>query len=294
MKHRNKYIKYTATPVMYLLGAGFCMASLLGGCTEEIEVSPIVPDGTPVELMAEIAGTVQTKAAIPENNYDRSAFVAGDKILLVKSYGGSTAKTDYTLSADAATWTPPSANNPITLQAGATYQAVYPSGDPDANYILQNQATADNFRKSNKLMSGKITSRDGVLKFTGENAFTHQYTKITLTFKVSQGSLSGNLANTLILAPGLRTGGSTDESITLFRPDADAYSWCGIVYPKKTNTPLSLSLDYGGVTYKVSLTCGMQPGKHYNYTLTIENGILVPSVSNIDDWINDINSGSLT
>ena len=127
MKHRNKYIKYTATPVMYLLGAGFCMASLLGGCTEEMEVSPVVPDGTPVELIAEIAGTVQTKAAIPENNYDRSAFVAGDKILLVKSYGESTAKTDYTFSADAATWTPPSANNPITLQAGATYQAVYPS-----------------------------------------------------------------------------------------------------------------------------------------------------------------------
>lgn len=288
-------MKYTGIPAFCVLGAGICLASVLGSCTNEMEGDPVAPDGTPVGVVAEIESAAPTKAAASVNDYDRSSFIAGDKIRLVKSYGATTPQqADYTLSADAATWAPPSANNPITLQAGAKYKAVYPSGDPDANYILQNQATAENFRKSNKLMSGEITSRDGILMFTGDNAFIHQYTKITLTFQASTGSLSGNFTNTLITALGLYTGGAANESISLFRPDADAYIWCGIVYPKKTDTALSLSLDYGGVTYKVSLTCGMQPGKHYNYTLTIENGILVPSVSKIDDWIPDVNSGTLT
>ena len=143
-------------------------------------------------------------------------------------------------------------------------------------------------------MSGEITSRDGVLNFTGANAFTHQYTKITLNFKAKTGSLSGNFANTLISAPGLYSGGAGDESISLFRPDPNAYSWSGIVYPKNTDTAISLSLDYGGVTYKVSLDCAMATGKHYNYTLTIENGILVPSGSSIAEWKDEVTSGELT
>lgn len=286
-------MKCTGIPVTYLLATGICLVALLGGCANEIDISRDVPDGTPVELVAEIEGSAPTKAATDLNVYDRSSFIASDKISLQKSHGSSLQQADYTLSADASAWTPP-ASNPITLEAGATYRAVYPSGDLNANYILQDQKTAENFRKSNKLVSGTITSRDGVLRFTGTNAFSHQYTKITLTFQAKTGSLSGNLTNTLISAQGLHTGGTVYESISLFRPDDTAYSWCGIVYPKNEDTSLSLSLDYGGVSYKVTLTCGMQSGKHYNYTLTIENGILVPSVSKIDDWISDINSGTLT
>lgn len=295
MKHKKKYtMKCTGNPVVYLLATVICMVSLLGSCTNELGESPVVPDGIPVKLIAEIEASAPTKVAVSPNDYDRSSFIAGDKIRLIKTYNGNSQQADYTLSADASTWEQPTPNL-ITLQAGAKYKAVYPSsGDPGANYIMQDQTMAVNFRKSNKLMSGEITSRDGVLNFTGANAFTHQYTKITLNFKAKTGSLSGNFANTLISAPGLYSGGAGDESICLFRPDPNAYSWSGIVYPKNTDTAISLSLDYGGVTYKVSLDCAMATGKHYNYTLTIENGILVPSGSSIAEWKDEVTSGELT
>lgn len=282
----------TGIPAIYLLAAGICLATALGGCVNEMEVEPAVADGTPVRLVAEIeSSATATKVAVDKNTYDRSSFMGGDKIRIFKSNVGAQ-QADYTLSDNGSVWQQPA--SPITLQAGARYKAVYPAGDLDANYILQDQQTAENFRKSNKLVSGEITSRNGILEFTGDNAFSHAYTKLTLTFVSEESTLAGNFENTLITAPGLYTNGSNNESITLLRPDPNAYSWCGIVYPKNMSTTISLSLKYGGVTYKTSISCDMQPGKNYSYTLTIKNGILVPSGSTIAEWDNEITSGSLT
>lgn len=282
----------TGIPAIYMLAAGICLATALGGCINEMEVEPTVADGTPVRLVAEIeSSATSTKAAVEKNTYDRSSFIAGDKIRIFKSNVGAQ-QADYTLSANGLEWQQPA--SPVTLQAGARYKAVYPADDLNANYIQQNQQTAENFRKSNKLVSGEITSRNGILEFTGDNAFSHAYTKLTLTFVSEEGMLTGSFENTLITAKGLYTNGDNNESISLFRPDPDTYSWCGIVYPKKTSTTISLSLKYGGVTYKTSIDCDMQPGKNYSYTLTIKNGILVPSGSTIEEWMDDINSGNLT
>lgn len=267
-----------------------CLLTACWACSSEVTEGLQVEEGTPVKIVAEIQELTQTKTAVKENSYDRTSFIDGDKIRVNRIESiGSAQRVDYTYTAGSPnTWT--TTADPIVLKAASKYEATYPS---DYTNILQDQSKSDgsDFLKSNLLKSGQITSRDGVLRFTEANggAFTHQNVKLTLVFKVSTGSLAGDFTTALLSAPGLITGGNKTENITLFRPDAAAYTWCGIVYPKggSGTTDLALQLTYQGVVYKATLSCGLAAGTHYTYTLTLKNDILVPEGSTIDDWKTD-------
>lgn len=268
-----------------------CLLTACWACSSEVtEGGLLAEEGTPVKIMAEIQELTQTKAAVAENSYDRTTFIAGDKIRVNRIEGdGSAQRVDYTYTAGSPnTWA--TTADPIVLKAGSKYEATYPS---DYTNILQDQSKSDgtDFLRSNLLKSGQITSRDGVLRFTEANggAFTHQNVKLTLVFKVSTGLLAGDFTTALLSAPGLITGGNKTENITLFRPDDAAYTWCGIVFPKGGTTDLALQLTYQKVVYKATLSCGLAAGTHYTYTLTLKNDILVPEGSTIDDWKTDPN-----
>lgn len=264
--------------------AGCCLLAACWACSMELPSEQLPEDGTPVKIMAEIEEPAKTKAAVEVGAYDRSAFSASDKIIVYRLENDTRKQqAGYTYSGSA--WAT-SETTPVTLQAGSTYEAVFPA---DYTSILQDQSASDGsgFLRSNLLKTGRIASRDGVLRFTGSNggAFKHQNVKLTLVFQLSGGgTLQDAVTNNILSAAGLVTGGNAVENIALFRPDPDVYTWCGIVYPKGSTTTLTLQLTYRGVTYKTTLDCGLQAGQHYTYTLTLQNGILVPTGSSIAGW----------
>ena len=190
---------------------------------------------------------------------------------------------------EAAKIRPPS-GKALTLQAGATYQAVYP-----ANYtsIQSSQSVATNYLKSNLLRTEILPASSETIDFT----FKHVNTKLTLIFKPAEGgpAFSGDFS-IQVQAPGLLTGGSVQEIVTLYRPDTNNYTWHGIVYPKGTSTDITVNVTYKNVTYKTTLSgCTLTAGSQYEYTLTIQNNILVPVGSEIKPWTpNQTHTGSLS
>ncbi len=107
---------------------------------------------------------------------------------------------------------------------------------------------------------------------------------MTLIFKPAEGgpAFSGDFS-IQVQAPGLLTGGSVQEIVTLYRPDTNNYTWHGIVYPKGTSTDITVNVTYKNVTYKTTLSgCTLTAGSQYEYTLTIQNNILVPVGSEIN------------
>ena len=282
MKHCNR------TNILLRVTGCFLLAPCWG-CSMELPQGLVADEGTPVKIMAEIQELSQTKAdpMTTANSYDRSSFISADKIRVYRLVGGTVAQQeDYAYSGSAWSTT---ATNPVTLQAGSTYSASYPS---DYTGILQDQSAMGGagFLKSNYLKSKTVTSRDGILHFTGDGAFERQNAKLTLVFKLHGGGApDGDFTNALLSAPGLISGGSNDENITLYRPDASAYTWCGIVYPKGASTTISLQLTYKGVVYKASLSCGLAAGTHYTYTMTLKDDILVPQGGAVEDWKSDPN-----
>lgn len=282
-------MKHAKRTNILLRATGCCLLAACWACSAEMPLGLAAEEGTPVEIVAEIQDVQQTKAVA---DYDRtSSFIANDKVRVYRLVNESRVQqADYTCSGSGSAWTL-SSSDPVTLQAASEYEAVFPS---DYTGIRQDQSAADGsgYLKSNYLKSGKITSRDGILRFTDAGAFVHQNVKLTLEFKVQSGGGTDNkpavdFTNALLSAPGLLNGGSDDENITLYRPDASAYLWCGIVYPKNANTTLNLQLTYQGVVYKAAVSCALAAGTHYRYTLTLKNNILVPEGGTIEGWKTD-------
>lgn len=251
------------------------------GCSDEVNLS--ATDGSPLKVEATIDGFggVATEsgslAAAADNSYDRSTFIDGDKIKITKAYKSKNEVMEYTLSAGV--WTPP-VGKALTLQAGATFQAEYPT-----NYtgIKSSQNTPADYLISNLLRTAPASSSP--ISENVDFTFKHVNTKLTLIFKPADSGLplSGNLSFQ-VQAVGL-CGGNNKEIVTLYRPDSNVYTWHGIVYPKDTATDISVSVTYNNVTYSTTLSgCGLVAGSQYEYTLTIQNNILVPVGSAIKEW----------
>lgn len=275
------------------LVAAVWLAAIGSGCSDETILMP-AGEGNPVKVLASIdrfSGILTesgSKTIAADNSYDRSTFVNSDKIRITKKYGGVADNViEYTLSSGI--WTPLS-GKALTLQAGATYQAVYPT-----NYtsIQSSQSVAANYLKSNLLRTEILPASSETIDFT----FKHVNTKLTLIFKPATGgpAFLGNFSFQ-VEAAGLLTGGNSSEIVTLYRPDNSAYIWHGIVYPKGTATDITVSVTYNDVTYRTTLNgCGLAAGSQYEYTLTIQNNILVPVGSEIKNWTpKPTHTGTLT
>lgn len=272
-----------------------CICSLLlawTSCSDEAVISGPAEGEIPITIQAEISApesTTRTETAEDAtNDYDRSSFMTGDVIRVTRTTSANTSTYAKYQLAEGGKWEP--LGTPISLRIGATYQATFPE-----NYssIANDQSTQAKYLASNLLKTPDLASSTGELNFTGENAFVHQNTKITLVFSGAAGatSLSGNFSNFTISGNGLYSGGNTEETMYFYRPNNNVSTWCGIVYPKNAievnpaSTEISLSLTYDQVNYKAKISCPMVAGKHYKYKLTIQNDILVPEGMAIDGWI---------
>ena len=263
---------------------GISLLTGLVACTGETMLSPS-GEGKPVIVNAEINSdqpvTEITRAQIEENTYDRSTFIASDKIRITRTtLANRSEAADYQLDEDGQ-WT--STSTPLTLLAGASYQAVYPAGY-DA-VIIYDQSSVDNYIKSNRLVSAIIKApQTEKLGFT----FEHQNTKLTLVFAPKVASSLPADFSFQVSGAGLQTGGTTSEFIKLYHPGDK--TWCGIVHPKESGTTaITITLTYNGVNYSSTINCALAAKTHYQYTLSLRDDILVPEANGILGWTDDFN-----
>lgn len=272
----SKSNKLQWIPAGYLL-----LSTAMCNCTNEIILDPASSgEAIPLKIEAGIELREGTSSATTEaaNAYDRTTFIEGDVITVRKEYGNQiTGTANYTLTDGV--WT--ASNTNVTLQAGALYQAKYPS-----NYAMQtDQSTADGYRQSNLLETPKVSSpQDENLSFTDGNAFKHVNSKLSLVLESKGGSLnSDNLKSLKINGTGI-AGGSGIDYVTPFRPNPSEYMWCCILNPKNTNTEITVSLTYYGVTYNSTISCALATDTHYTYTLTLKDNELISTGSDIKGW----------
>lgn len=269
----------------------------LSGCAGNGSLYPEIDTDQPLTVKAEISdlsGQENTRASVEANQYDRSNFITGDAIRIVRTKDGVESPLIYTLSNGK--WGVPAGTDGFRFESAAKYQASFPTAYTS---IRPDQRDAANYRLSNLLRTPPDipVSRLGVIDFTGNaGAFKHQNVKLTLNFV---GSVPGifSFSSVSVQAPGLYTGGSATENVYFLRPDESAYTWHAIVYPKGVNTDIEVSFtDANSVTYKQSLSCGMVAGTNYVYTLTVRNNILIALGTEIKAWqetVVDIGGGKL-
>ncbi len=277
----------------YIIGCLSCWVVMLGACTES-EGFPL-PEGSPLTVVAGIEGTSCGEAvtrSTAENDYDRGTFKTNDRIRITRTRSGSASSTvDYRYNGTA--WEPAVAGSEILFESGATYRAVYPL---DYNGVRPDQSEAENYRLSNRLETPATVkaSNTGVLSFQDPNWFKHKNVKLTLKF---EGSVALTATSDFsVQGAGLYSGGSNDENVYPFCPDATKHEWHVIITPKEAATDIKVTVTTSnGVSYKCSVSCGRIAGKNYIYTLTIRNDVLVPVGETIKPWENvSVFDGSLT
>jgi len=268
------------------------------------------PEGYAMTVNADIAGTgIHSREALPTDAgssamYDRDKFYDGDQIRILQTKGdaptlpvGTTNECNYqlTLSDSKETWVATPVANGLNYIAGATYRAFYPVTH---DRILLDQSTPEYFRLSNLMQSRTLTPTSTQLSFTGDDALTHAYSRVTLKFALNSTSapdytftFSGN---------GIQDGSTTGTQYIRMLKESQSDTYTAIVAPITTTgdgatRTLNVSLTVGGVTYPARLQCACAVNTHYTYTLTIHNDILVSTSHSIAEWkTGTTTSGELT
>lgn len=290
--------------------AVLCLLLSLAACTDHDDERTAIPEGTPMTFRAEIARTsdespetraendIATLADIDVETYDRSVFQSGDKIS-ISCYRGEAEKplvsAAYTLTGDGK-WDVPTGSTPLSFLPATSFQTEFPTG---YNSILSDQSTAENFLMSNLLRTPKVPVISTTVNFTDGNAFNHENVKLTLKFTHPTETDAPVFTQMSVKGKGLRTGTSeatsTDEAIQMLRPAESELTWHAVIFPKNTATdtnpaPTTIHIsvtDANGTTYTADITCGMQAGNHYTYTLNIRNDILVATGEEIKGWASE-------
>ena len=275
------------------------------------------PEGYAMTINADIAGTGlsgksraearETVASSPTGSamYDRDKFYDGDQIRILQTKGdvptlpvGTTNECNYqlTLSASKETWVAPPVANGLNYIAGATYRAFYPVTH---DRILLDQSTAEYFRLSNLMQSRTLTPTSTQLSFTGNDALTHAYSRVTLKFALK--STPAPDYTFTFSGIGIQDGTTTGTQYIRMLKESESDTYTAIVAPitntggGATTRTLNVSLTVGGVTYPARLQCACAVNTHYTYTLTIHNDILVSTSHSIAEWkTGTTTSGELT
>lgn len=279
--------RYTYNLELGKMALKIASAVEIGGWTPADEGEIPVPPDDFVSVEAAIASpdASTTRAVLTE----RTAFSNGDVILITKTKGGSSTSAGYTCSKPSGgteTW---SSINPLSLDASATYQGTFPS---DYSGILSDQTTEDNFWKSDKLATPTYVKadKDGIVSFTGSNAFVHKNCKLTLVFDGKNSLTNAPVFD--VKGIGLVTNASSSETIKLHH-EKD-YQYTAVVYPKGSSTAITITMNYGDVGYKATINCPLSAGTAYTYTLKLANDVLVPVGTEIAPWKSETITGNLT
>ena len=164
--------------------------------------------------------------------------------------------------------------------------------------ILLDQSTPEYFRLSNLMQSRPLTPTSTQLSFTGGDALTHAYSRVTLKFVLK--SISATDYTFTFSGNGIQDGTTTGTQYIRMLKESESDTYTAIVAPITTTgdgaiRTLNVSLTVGGVTYPARLQCACTVNTHYTYTLTIHNDILVSTSHSIAEWETEsTTSGELT
>lgn len=257
---------------------------------------------------ADIRSSVSSRA-----DASGTAFSAGDRVGIVpiKSSGVDTPQynTPYTFSggrfeADPPYW--------FRDRGAVTFNAYYPytaliagDGTIDIDTKAGNQkAAVDGWRLNDILFATASTDVSSpIVSYTGGAAFTHQLSKLTLTFKAGDGIPDLSALQSYTIGPLVTEGcfnavtgalsldtGAAAGDLTMAVSGAAAPELAAtplILLPQTPTTgALNLSVTFDGQIYKASLSLagGLEAGKHHTFGVTIRSTGLALGTPLIVDW----------
>lgn len=262
--------------------------------------------------MACFTADIRTAAAT-RANAEGTAFAQGDKVGIVPLKSGEVDtpqyNTLYTFNG-----TQFEANPPYWFRdrSSVTFNAYYPyttgiaaDGTIDIDTKAENQkATDDGWRLNDILFAAASTDvSTPTVSYSDDNAFTHQLSKLTLTFKAGKGidnlsSLQSYTIGSLVTEGGFNAikgdlslkAGAVAGDLTMAVTGAAEPSIIAtslILLPQSlTDGALNLSVKFNDQIYKASLSLadGLKAGTHHTFNVTINSTGLVLGTPQIVDW----------
>lgn len=280
-------------------------AGLLASCTnDELADNPLA-DG-PVAAQV-TAGINQTLTRVSVTDDGSASFTDGDAINVVAD-GSATHVYAY----NGTTWSAASPyyfedKNEVTFQAWYADPAVEPTADNKISIDTKTQTVGNEWNQWDILATPEVTTTvaNPEIAFTGDNAFSHVMTQVTMVFKTGDGitdlaALEGYTLKSLTTDATFNTlnctltpGTTTDDIAVTGIEDASGTEYtCTplILVPQTVTGTIALEVIYNDQTYKAALnapTAGLQAGYSYTYTVTVSNTKLEVSNAAISDWRTD-------
>ena len=287
-------------------------ALTLAACTNDETATP----DSPVALKVNASiGTIDTRAA-------GTQWALGDQIGISTVEGTDTDYANVCYEWDGSSFTTPP-ESAIYFQSPevVTFHAYYPfvptpgtaaapltGVSTDAtNQTAENQPLIDFL-----YASGATASKDApTVSFTGDHAFTHRMSQVTLTFiEGDDMDLDGAWGYTL---GGLKLQGTFNpQDGTATADDVEAkplvlslsevetanarYTASSLILFPQDAASIALTVTLSGQPYTATLTVKdgkLQPGNNYTWDVTVSKTGLVVGDAEIEDW-NDVNGGGTT
>lgn len=294
----------------YHLSVIFAATLALAACTNDNE--PTAPDNGPVaaQVNASIEGTT-TRASGTE-------WAAGDQIGIFSVSSGLTQYKNYPYQYDGSEFS--YTDDAIYYQDAqeVTFSAYYPFYGTTGTMLASipatttaNEQTAENQPKIDFLFAkGAIGSKaNPTVNFTGNNAFHHCMSQITLTFIEGSdmnfpGSLSGYKLKGLKLSgefnPLDGTTETKDEVTDLDIELSDVrtenvdnknqYTASPVIlFPQDMNRTIGIEVTVDGETYSATLTIpenkeALEAGNNYTWPVTVSKTGMTVGQADIKDW----------
>ncbi len=261
--------------------------------------------------MAGFTADIRTAAA-SRANVGGTAFADGDRVGIVpiKSSGVDTPQynTPYTFSGTLFVADPPYW---FRDRGGVTFNAYYPyttgiaaDGTIAIDTRAENQTAAPDGWRLNDILFATASAdvSSPTVSYTDGNAFTHQLSKLTLTFKAGDGIDDLSALQSYTIGPLVKVGGFNAVTGKLSL-DAGAAAGDLTMAVSGTNTTdlvatplillpqalsggsLNLSVTFRDQIYKATLSLnGLEAGKHYTFNVTIRSTGLALGTPKIVDW----------
>lgn len=277
------------------------LALSLTACTQdELQDNPLADGPVALNVTAGIS-QVATRVSIEGNT---AAFTNGDQINVVAD-GNET----YVYTLQGSSWS--AGDNPYYFQntGNVFFQAWYadPKLQLSANTInidTQTQRTGSNGWNEWDILATpavRTNVHSSTVNFTGNNAFQHVMSQVTLVFETGDGisnleALRGYTLKSLITDASFNTlicelnAGSTTDDVTVSLGEVTGTSYtCTplILVPQAITGAIGLEVTYNNQTYEAELTAptnGLQPGSSYTYNVTISNTGLTVGDAEISGW----------
>ena len=268
-------------------------ALTLAACTND-EMTTATDGKVALKVNASI-GTVDTRAV-------GTQWTTGDQIGLSTEEGTGTYYKNVCYEWDGSSFTT-SPNNAIFFETSetVTFHAYYPyKGSADYTGVstaADNQTTANQPKIDFLYASGATASKDKpTVNFTGDHAFTHRMSQITLTFIEGDGmDLDGSWSYTL---GGLKlqgtffpqTGNATADDVTAARYIAPSL----ILFPQEV-TSIPITVTVGGQDYTATLSVKdgkLQSGNNYTWKITVSKTDISVGKAEIKNWETVDNGGT--